>query len=419
MTTLAIRLQFPPNPEIDRLLSSCKAMVMEAVSWALENNKTATHTIVKALYPSFRERFPELHSRWVQKSARTAAAIVHAFRRRKRRGREKRDRPKIGEAWVYVDKSTFRWEWDGTHLTVRITIRPRAHPVVLRFRPHGKYRRLIEAWARGECDFGEPTISRTRLIIPLKFPDLPRYEPRAVCGIDSNERSLDGFESNGAAWTMDTSWAAMKCADHDRRIRRGTRGKQNPKAREKIIRKHSQRRRNRTREFWHGVACTLVWMAMRTGGALVLESLRGMKRRIARSMPRRLRQRLLNHWSIRTFHRILCHKAKVYGVPLLWIDPRGTSKACPVCGGNLRGQVELVCPGCGLKGNRHVLAAWNIARRGQAKLPIGGTGDPEKGMARFRKLQSPKWGQGVVGAPGRPLPVQVWSGQLAGWPPTA
>ncbi|GBD08060.1 hypothetical protein HRbin22_00289 [Candidatus Thermoflexus japonica] len=413
MTTLAIQFRFSPNPEIDRLLDACGTMVMEAVSWALDNNKTATHTIVKELYPSFRERFPGLHSAWVQKSARTAAAIVHAFRRRKRRGREEKDRPEMRKAWVYVDKSVFRWEWDGIHLTIRISVRPHdENPIVLRFRPHGKYRRLVEAWARGECGFGEPTLSRTMLIIPLKFPDVPAYEPRSVMGIDSNERSLDGFEIGGASWTLDTSWGAAKCADHDRRIRRGTKGKQNPKAKKKIIRKHSHRRKNRVRELWHGVACVLIWMALNANNALVLEKLQGLKARIAASMPKRLRQRLLNHWSIRTFHAILKHKARVYGVPLIEIDPRGTSSTCPVCGGSLRGRVELTCPSCGLSGNRHILAAWNIARRGQAKLPIGGKGRAEEGIALFHRLQSPRWGQGVVGAPGRPLPAQAGSGQL-------
>ncbi|GBC84750.1 hypothetical protein HRbin11_01183 [bacterium HR11] len=408
MTTLSLKFRFSPVPEVDRLLEKCGAMVRAAVAWALENGKTATHTIVQALYPSFRARFPDLHSTWAQKSARTAAAVVHAFRRRRRRGREGKDKPEVRRTWVYVDKSVFRWAWDGTELTVRIAVRPHdGDPIVLRFRPHGKYRRLVEAWARGECVAGEPTLSRTTLIIPLKFPTLPVYEPGEVYGIDSNERSLDGYGLDGTAWTVDTSWAAEKNAEHDRRVRRGTRGKQNPRAKKKIAEKHGRRRHNRTREFWHIVACAFVWMALSASGALVLERLRGLKERVAASLPKRLRRRLLNHWSIRTFHAILRHKARVYGVPLLEVNLRGTSSTCPVCGAGLRGREELVCPRCGLEGNRHILAAWNIALRGRARLPLGGTGRSEEGRDLFGRLQSPRWGQGVMGAPGRPLPVRV------------
>ena len=409
MPTLALKFRFRPTPEVDDLLGKCETMVREAVAWAWENRKTATHTIVKALYLAFRERFPELHSAWVQKSARTAAAVVHAFQRRRRRGREPKDRPEVRRAWVYVDKMTFRWSWDGTWLEIRIAVRPGdVSPIVLRFRPHGKYRRLVEAWARGECTHGEPTLSRTTLIIPLKFKDMPVYEPGRVFGIDSNERSLDLYGSGVPVLQglLDTSWVAARNAEHDRRIRRGCRGKQNPRARARVARKHGRRRRDRTRAFWHEVALRLVWLALQLGAALVIEDLRGMKGRIARHLPRRMRRRLLNQWSIRTFHAILRHKARVYGVPLLEVDPRGTSSLCPVCGGDLRGQRELRCPSCGLTMDRHLLAAWNIALRGMAKLPLGGTGQPGEGLDLFGRLQSRRWGQGVMGAPGRPLPVR-------------
>ncbi len=53
--------------------------------------------------------------------------------------------------------------------------------------------------------------------------------------------------------------------------------------------------------------------------------------------------------------------------------------------------------------DRQLLAAWNIAKRAQI-LP-GGLGRAEEGRALFGRLQSPRWGQGVMGAPGRPLPV--------------
>jgi putative transposase len=98
-----------------------------------------------------------------------------------------------------------------------------------------------------------------------------------------------------------------------------------------------------------------------------------MKERIGKGKSRRMRQRLLHFWSIMTFHRILVHKARFYGVPVIWVDPRNTSRACPVCGKvneRLRGHV-LACP-CGARMGRHVLAAVNIARRGVEFL--GGLG---------------------------------------------
>ena len=96
-----------------------------------------------------------------------------------------------------------------------------------------------------------------------------------------------------------------------------------------------------------------------------------------------MRQRLLNFWSIMTFHRILVHKARFYGVPVIWVDPQNTSRACPVCGkvGERRRGHALACP-CGVRMGRHEAAAVNIARRGVEFL--GGL-DP-RGRGRWATL---------------------------------
>jgi putative transposase len=103
-----------------------------------------------------------------------------------------------------------------------------------------------------------------------------------------------------------------------------------------------------------------------------------MKERIGEGKSRRMRQRLLNFWSIMTFHRILVHKARFYGVPLIFVNPQNTSRACPVCGrvvDRLRGHA-LACP-CGVRMGRHEAAAVNIARRGVEFL--GGLGSRGRG----------------------------------------
>ncbi|MFN3421961.1 MAG: zinc ribbon domain-containing protein [Armatimonadota bacterium] len=59
-------------------------------------------------------------------------------------------------------------------------------------------------------------------------------------------------------------------------------------------------------------------------------------------------------------------KCKAYGVPIVFVNPKGTSKSCPICGSILRGQ-DKRCPTCGL--SRHYVAAMNIACRGIEKFP--------------------------------------------------
>jgi IS605 OrfB family transposase len=161
---------------------------------------------------------------------------------------------------------------------------------------------------------GEPTLTAHSLSIPLKFPDPIPYEPEGVIGIDSNEGNLTAFvTSTGEIREIDTGYVGKVNRDHLRREIKGTRGKHNPKAKKKIASKHRRIRKQKTENFWHHLALALIAWALGMRAALALEDLKGMKERIGEGKSRRMRQRLLNFWSIMKFHRILEHKASETG----------------------------------------------------------------------------------------------------------
>jgi len=162
-----------------------------------------------------------------------------------------------------------------------------------------------------------------------QFHKAQPYLPKAVIGIDSNETNLTAYvAASGEMREIDTSYAARVSRDHERRARRGQRGKQNPRVRRKVAARHGRLRREKVATFWQGGALTLMAWAASLGAALVLEDLKGMKGRLARQE----RRGLLNFWGVMTFHGVLASKAAFYGVPLLFVDPRDTSRSCPVCG---------------------------------------------------------------------------------------
>jgi putative transposase len=380
MPTVCLRFRFEEHPKIRALLEACADIQRQAVDYALENGKTATFTLIKALYPSLRAQHPDLHAVWVQSAVRAGAAVVHSFRNRQRKGKTQLQKPEIRRPFVYVRQDLLRIEWDGELLTVTIPVSPRdPEPIVLTFRPHHKYRRLLDEWKAGRARMGEPTLTAHSLSIPLKFPDPIPYKPEGVIGIGRNEGNLTAFvTSTGEIREIDTGYVGKVNRDHLRREIRGTRGKQNPKAKKKIASKHRRIRREKTENFWHHLALALIAWALGMRAALVLEDLKGMKERIGKGKSRRMRQRLLNFWSIMTFHRILVHKARFYGVPVIGVDPQNTSRACPVCGrvGERRRGHVLACP-CGVRMGRHAAAAVNIARRGVEFL--GGLGPRGRG----------------------------------------
>jgi putative transposase len=361
-----LRFEFHSTKEIKEVLEKVKVMEQKAVNWLIANKKTSLSSVQHALYYPLREQFSQLHSHWIVSALKTATGIVHRFNKLKRKGKTKR--PRLKKPFVTLSSHLFRVSFDGKRL--KVTIFKSANdlePIVLWFKPHHKYRHLLNEWKAGKYTLGQITLTENSVSIPLKFPDQPTYQPATVIGIDSNENSLDYFNAGtGELETIDTSEITRINRDYDHRIQRATKGKKNPKAKKKIQVKYGRLRRERTRNLWHLTALMLVQMAAQQQAALVLERLNGMKVRL-RNASKRLRRRLLNHWSIMTFHRILEAKARAYGVPLIFVNPSGTSKTCPICGGCLRGQ-DKACPSCGL--SRHYVAAINIACRGIENSPV-------------------------------------------------
>ena len=228
MPTVCLRFRFPEQTKVRRLMEACGSILRQAVDYALDHPKTATFSIIQALYASCRAQYPDLPSAWIQSAVRAGAAVVHSFRNRRRRGKTQAERPALRRPFVYIHRSLLKVDWDGERLTVTFPVTPRdPEAVVLSFRPHHWYARLLDAWKSGKATMGEPTLTPNSISIPPKFPKAQPYSPKAVIGIDSNETNLTAYDEASQEFrVVDTGYAARVSRDHERRARRGQRGKQ-------------------------------------------------------------------------------------------------------------------------------------------------------------------------------------------------
>lgn len=78
------------------------------------------------------------------------------------------------------------------------------------------------------------------------------------------------------------------------------------------------------------------------------------------------------------FRRQLEYKVDWVGGIVIAVDPKNTSRKCPVCGHtakeNRRTQADFICVACGYAGDADVTAAGNILRAGHARLACGEIG---------------------------------------------
>ena len=108
----------------------------------------------------------------------------------------------------------------------------------------------------------------------------------------------------------------------------------------------------------------------------------------------------MNSWTFSELQRQLEYKARWEGIPVSYVNPRGTSSKCPNCDSPL---IELEgrrvwCPSCMQSGDRDVIASRNImAALVRAARPSKGSG--ERVSRRQEEASNPRsrWMEVSVG----------------------
>jgi len=142
------------------------------------------------------------------------------------------------------------------------------------------------------------------------------------------------------------------------------------KIRRKLLAKYGGRERNRVLNVYHRVANWVIKKALKNSSAIALENLKNIRKKI--KFSREMNGRL-HRWSFHKLQKIIEYKAKLNGVPVIYVDAKGTSRTCPICGEKLSPNEQyriLKCKRCGLKADRDIIGAWNIRLRGLKLLKI-------------------------------------------------
>jgi len=138
------------------------------------------------------------------------------------------------------------------------------------------------------------------------------------------------------------------------------------------------------------LAKQIVLKALRRGHAIALEDLNGLRKRAGNVND-------IVAWKFTMFaYRRLQHaviaKAIEYGVPVIIVNPKGTSSKCPICGHKLTYIHRLaICEKCGFIADRDVVGAMNIwlralqAHAGACGLPPSAPPVKDETRQRGRK----------------------------------
>jgi len=203
------------------------------------------------------------------------------------------------------------------------------------------------------------------LYATIDLPDETPIEPTRFLGVDLGLVNL-ATDSDGHSYTGTfVEMVRQRCTTH-RKTYQATGTKAAKRRLKKLAGKESRFRR------WvnHHLAKRLVAYAKDTKAALVLEDLTHIRGRITVRKPHRNQQQ---SWSFRQLRDFVVYKAQRAGIPVVFVDPRNTSRTCHRCGfvekRNRRSQAEFSCLRCGHTTNADHNAARNLATRGEVTRP--------------------------------------------------
>ncbi len=191
-------------------------------------------------------------------------------------------------------------------------------------------------------------------------------------GIENLATTNDGLRFSG----KDVEKYRVKCKKFRKSLQEAAKKKEEKKIRPKNIRrrlkKFGKKESRYKRDINHCIAKKLVLLALETHRGIALENLKNIRKNKSfdgkKGEKPKDNANKMNSWGFAQLRDFITYKAQIYGVRLVIVNPKDTSKICSVCKHtekeNRVSQSEFVCKKCGNKDNADVNAAKNISAFG-------------------------------------------------------
>lgn len=184
--------------------------------------------------------------------------------------------------------------------------------------------------------------------IQVDIPTQPRGKTPRVLGVDLGRRDIAHL-SDGQSWEGGTAAATR---DKYFRVRSSIQRKRTKSSR-RLLRRLSGKEARFRKNVNHTISKRIVETAKKTGSAIAMEDLTGIRQT---AKVRKAQRREHHGWSFYQLRAFIDYKANIAGVPLVFVEPRYTSKTCARCHhiGTRNGK-GFKCGHCGL----HIDSDWN------------------------------------------------------------
>ena len=192
----------------------------------------------------------------------------------------------------------------------------------------------------------------------IEVPEAEPFLPKDFLGVDVGVKNI-ATDSDGERWIgkelngKRSRYAKVRC-------KLQTKGTKSAK---RLLKKRSRKEHRFATAINHAISKRIVQKAKDTFRGIALENLKGIRLRVTVNGSNQ--RRTIHTWSFNQLQSFIEYKAKAVGVPIIFVDPKNTSRTCPECGYIAKANRErekFNCGRCGFAGHADHIAAENIRR---------------------------------------------------------
>jgi putative transposase len=201
-------------------------------------------------------------------------------------------------------------------------------------------------------------IDKEYAYISVSIQEPPLIETDHFIGIDRNTTHHCAVVADPISGKI---WKLGKQAEHTHKKYKGIRKALQAKGKLKKLKQIKRRESNKVKDINHKVSRKIVDTAKVLNCGIKMERLGGIQNN---RKHHRMFKYSLHSWGFYQLQNMVEYKAKLSGIPVVYIEPAWTSQQCSKCGliGN-RNKLKFSCPHCGHVEDANVNASFNIALR--------------------------------------------------------
>ncbi len=376
LKTVKLTASFKLNNSVpEDLFAIYQEVVNELLNYAQAKGITSFKRLKSEKYYELRAKHQNLPSHYIYTACQMACSIYKSFRKLKRRGIAKAEKPLFKKPVVMLDDHLFSINLESWKATIA-TESGRATFKLLHGTYHEKFREMKvgQAWLVRRAD------GCYLKVVCSKTVEIMNSNGKAVA-VDVNENNV-AFGSIKHISNVKTKERTIRTAYFLKRRRLQLHPRLNEKS---LMAKYKGRENRRVVDVYHKVVNQIIQRAKDEGAlTIVLEKLTYMRKRIRSS--RAIKGRL-NRWSFRKLQSIIEYKANLAGLNVSSLKANGTSSLCPRCRVMLSpsGYRLMKCPKCGLEEDRDKIAVINLLHEYQRNVGASSVHPESPPMTRGEK----------------------------------